>query len=123
MFIPHVIVARLTFGLMVDAGQAVYPNEPRYRLAATCHILVRSRSLSIKYLADGNLEGYDLDLTPRCFFVHSFLTSQSVLDEWLNKHRQSLESLLGRAMEYFNSGRSGWETNGNEALEMFSKSV
>lgn len=94
LLVPSMLLGRFTHGLISDAAALVSPDTPRYDLAAACRILSESRPIAIKYIADGNLDGYNLDLTPGVFFQYSIFTSQSKLDTWLLKYRRTLERFV-----------------------------
>lgn len=97
LFVPNILIARFTFDLADDIKALVSPNEPQYEFAAVCRILQESRTLWLHFLSEGNLDDYDLDLKPECFFNHSIFTSQRVLDNWLEKYRCTLEGILARS--------------------------
>ncbi|KAE8312328.1 hypothetical protein BDV41DRAFT_565134 [Aspergillus transmontanensis] len=97
LWVPHVLIGRFTFDLAHDIKALVSPNEPQYEFAAVCRILQESRTLWLHFLSEGNLDEYDLDLTPECFFNQSIFTSQGVLDNWLEKYRRTLEGMLARS--------------------------
>ncbi|KAB8203540.1 hypothetical protein BDV34DRAFT_236387 [Aspergillus parasiticus] len=94
LWVPHVLIGRFTFDLAHDIKSLVSPNEAQYEFAAVCRILQESRTLWLHFLSEGNLDEYDLDLTPECFFNQSIFTSQGVLDNWLEKYRRTLEGML-----------------------------
>ncbi|KAL5001703.1 hypothetical protein BDV10DRAFT_182267 [Aspergillus recurvatus] len=110
LWIPHVIIGRLTFDLLVDARALVFPDEPAYFFAVIYRVLADSKNLCLTYLTDRTLGNYPLDLTPQTFFNDSFLTSNAVLDQWRSTYRQHLEKVLETGLVSMPQGLVVWCT-------------
>lgn len=92
LFIPHVLIWRVTFDLVEDAASLVSDTpRPPPALGAIFKIVKDSTSLSLAFCIDGNLDKCKLTVGPSSLFTFENRTAK---ENWVTSHLECLELAL-----------------------------